>query len=259
MFIREYAIRLREGPALKSQDSFENMKSMESSPLKTLGGNIKGAPIQSIIINEYENNKLLKSYEYYNPSNSKAASIHPEDDLVIYDNGITSGAEMYNLVKSMEMAVIRGEEAPKSIMWRVNSVMLPDYWYRDNIYKGIFDALACDIHYEANVGYKSFLGIWFGFIRVKENQRSPNLIWRFNSIYMHSTISKKKKIFGSNSFKDSDFERLAPFVGFKGGKNFMKTADKSDDEAIAKVLELKPCEHTSIFGLCSDAKNGIFI
>jgi hypothetical protein len=190
---------------------------------------------------------------------AKVVKIDKDEGIVTYDNGLRMSIETYDRMRSMEMAAIRGEQAPESVVNRVTSLLLPDKWYRDNIHGGIYDTIACEVQFDANVGYESILSIWFGFIRILEERTNNNSTWKFNSIYMLSTISKNRRVFGRNSFDNSDFEKLAPRIGFKGSDNIIDLADKKDDYAIANILDLKPCNHSSIFSLCNDARKGIFI
>jgi hypothetical protein len=203
--------------------------------------------------------KCLVSSESFNAMNSdgtKEKITILDDGIVELDNGVRMSIEMYNLAYSMEMAAITDEEAPPSVVSRVITKLVADCWYRSAKHQGIYDTIACEVQFDARVGYESLLSIWFGFIQVRENNQD---VWKFNSIYMLSTISKDERKFGCNSFKDSDFERLAPIVGFKGCKDIMVLADKKDDFAIANKLGVKPCKYNSIFALCNDARKGIFI
>jgi hypothetical protein len=251
---------------------FDTLAEMESTPVF----DIENAEEENITVGEFAGTDLLKYYKYERPvavpetdSNAKepidlnklpeVINIDSNDGIVTCDNGLRMSIESYELMRSMEMAAIRGEQAPQPVVARATNLFVPDKWYRDNIHKGEYDAVACDVQFDANVGYESILDIWFGFIRVKEENSGSAFSWKFNSIYMLSTISKTRRIFGRNSFDDSDFERLASYVGFKGCENIMNLADKGDDISIANKLELKPCNHASIFSLCNDARQGVFI
>jgi hypothetical protein len=256
MFIKELVLIAEDNVTIKHSREFDTRETMESFPLSGMLNRHAGLFIQDRIVNEYEDKKLLKSYEYYDPTPIKVSKINPENGSVAYDNGMTISTESYDLTKSMEMAVIEGYQVPLSIMWRVKAVMLPDNWYSNTKKERLFDTVACGMEYDAKVGYESILGIWFGFIRVKEGSASNNFVWKFNSIYMNSTISKERRDFGNNTFQDSDFERLAPFIGFKGNKEIMKLANEGDDMAIAKKLKLKRCNYTSIFDLCNATRAG---
>jgi hypothetical protein len=246
MFKRIYR---EENGRLRLSEIFDDENSMKTSPLTPLSSDEVG---KWITTTEYDNDVLLRSYEYFNPLESNRI-VNIQEDLVEYDNGIRMNIEMYNLIQSMGMEAIRGAEIPPSIINRTIMALLPDYWYCKNSQKIKNDNIACDIQYEAKVGFKSYFGIWFSFIRVPEDTK---LIWKFNAILMYSTISGKEKYFGCNSFKDADFERLASFVGFESVKDFMKIADTGDDETIAKTLCLKPCKRANIFSLCNNFREG---
>jgi hypothetical protein len=239
-------------------EEFSCERSMASSRLLPISSNYPGG---WIYIKEYENENLLRVYEYFNPTDSKIINFNSKEDIVSYNNGLRINGWVFNFIQSMKMAVILGEEVPHSVVHRAIFLFHPDQWYQDIEYPGIFNKVSCDFQYTPEDGYESFLDIFFGFIRVKENSEDINLVWKFNSIFVYSTISGEEKTFGCNSFRDSDLEILSPYLGRSkdGTWDFMKTADKGDDISIAKVLGLKPCKHNGIFELCNDAQRGIFI
>jgi hypothetical protein len=253
MFRRVYTIK---GIKNAREEKFNDEESMKTSLLLPVSSK---HPWGWITVNESKDDNLLRSYEYFNPAESKIINFNSEEDIVTYDNGLRINGRLFNLIQSMKMSVILGEEVPHSVVHRAISLFNPDHWYKDNEYTGILDKVSCDFQYAAKVGCDSVIDIFFGFIRVKEHPEDINLMWKFNSIFMYSTISGNKKIFGCNSFQDSSFERFSTYVGPDGIKKFMNTADEGDDASIADELELKPCNHESIFDLCNDSMKGIFI
>jgi hypothetical protein len=201
---------------------YEDEKSMESDP-PILPIYIPSEFGLNIVkeVQEYENDKLLRSYEYSDPTRSE------------------------------EMARISEEKAPHSVISRVNSIFTPDNWYRNIQHDGLFDAVACEVLYRSTVHKNLGLKIYFGFIRIRESSRSNDSVWIFVSIFMLSNISGKMKTFGCNSFQDSDFRSLASSIK---SDNFMNLVNIGNDDAIAKSLKIELGNYTNIFSLCNDAR-----
>jgi hypothetical protein len=255
VFRRDY---LEEDGQTRTIEKFSCEKSMISSRLLPISSNYPGG---WIFIKEYENDNLIRSYEYFNPADSKIINFNSKEDIVTYDNGLLINGWLFNFIQAMKMSVILGEEVPHSVVHRAIFSFHPDQWYQDSEYPDIFDKVSCDFQYTPGIGYESLLDIFFGFIRVKEHPEDLNLIWKFNSIFMYSTISGEEKTFGCNSFQDSNFEIFASYLGGDkdGIKNFTKMADEGDDISIAKLFGLKPCKCINIFDLCKNIQKGIFI
>jgi hypothetical protein len=245
---------------VKTSEEFETLEAMESFPVSKLLDKYPEGHIQDRTVNEYENGKLFKSYEYADPTGLRVESINIEEDRVGLNEGSDLNIEIYHWLKSMNMVKIRDIDAPLSILWRTRGLCLPDGFYRDAEYNGVFDTVAFDTQYDAFYPSDKYFGVWFGLNRVKESEQSVNLVWKFNSIFMLSTISGKKKTFGSNSFQDSDFEKLVPLLGFEDDKDLWPILERKNDTSVAERMGLKPCdESTTIFTLCKDARRGIFI
>jgi hypothetical protein len=256
MFRRIY---LEEEGFIKQFEEFYDERSMASSRLHTISSE---HPWGWITVKEYKDDSLIRSYEYFSPSESKIINFNAEEDIVTYNNGLRINGKLFNFIQSMKMSVILGEEVPHSVVHRAISLFHPDHWYINNEYPGTLDKISCDFQYVAKIDDEATLHIFFGFMRIKEHPEDINLVWKFNSVLMFSKISKisgHKKTFGPNCFQDIDFERLTDHLGVDGIKKFMSMADKGDDMAIAEALGLKPCDYTSIFTLCDDSCKGIFV
>jgi hypothetical protein len=274
MYSRRY-LSAKNGVFFKIQE-FYSLEEMNSAPLPDFDIDES----ENMIVGEFdEKNNLIRYYAYkkrnkalktsilsklfhgksINPSNSaKILTIDLNNGIITYDNGITVSAVKNNLLRSMEIAVIRPEDVPALVVNRVNSLFTPSNWYNDGKQQEVIDTVACDIHYETEMKYKLILDIFFGF-NVSDERRYDSYLWKFNSIFMYSTISKNKRTFGRNSFRNHDLERLVKNTGFAKNKDLIDTINSGDDIAIAKMFELKPCDYKNIFSLCNARHQGISI
>jgi hypothetical protein len=274
VYSRRY-LSVENGVFFKIQE-FYSLEEMQSAPLPDFYIDES----QNMIVGEFnDKNHLIKYYTYKkhnkaskssilnklfhgkpNPSSKSAniLNIDLHNGIITYDNGIIVSAVKNNLIRSMEIAVIRPEDAPASVLERINSLFTPNNWYIEGKREEVFDTVACDIHYETEMKYKLILDIFFGF-NMSDEKRYDSYLWKFNSIFMYSTISKNRRIFGRNSFRNLDLEKLIKGAGFTKNKDFMDMINNGDDISIAKMLELKPCNCKNIFSLCNAKHHGIII